>query len=351
MPSVYVTWFGNCDDGGQRRQIRNRIDSLAAVASGLIEQRPLRQYDCHLDGVVVADRALFPTASFERISEDFVRVSSAYLSGNEFRLTDPRGLYPGMDRVSFVFASVLGDREALQDPSDVRAVSVLVEDAAQCKLYEDSAIRTADFYLRTPTVHLRDFAERWMNSFLAFIRHFHMPGLWYWNKDDLPGVGQYEGIDRTNLAAREIAWRAIQVGLLNELVRWLPRELEADLGPEFPAMREHLKRNGEIPKSWWTTPFERIPIQVKIADDLSGEERSDIARCLMFAHAEFETSARQAIREARKGLNLWHVPLRFNGCDLSLRSHFDATDQTLHAQVRWMSLTFPNEAVAENEQT
>jgi hypothetical protein len=43
----------------------------------------------------------------EVIANGRVRLSHLHLAGTEFRLADPRNLYAGNDRASFVFASLL----------------------------------------------------------------------------------------------------------------------------------------------------------------------------------------------------------------------------------------------------
>ena len=64
-----------------------------------------------------------------------------------------------------------------------------------------------------------------------------------------------------------------------------------------------------------------------------------VTACLMLAHDEFEASARAAIYDAGKGLNVESVPLRFNHKDLTLKSHFDEQDGVLHVEVRGASGT------------
>ena len=302
-----------------------------------------------IDGIVVADKALFPPTCVKQISEDLVRVPSVYLRGNLFRLADSSDSYWGEDRVSFVFASIPDAQNLSRSAPGADGVLVLVEDANQSKRYEDPIIAGADCYLRTPSVHLRYFAEGWMDRLLEFMRHFHMPALRYWNNGYLSGAGKYAGIDPNDKLAREKAWRKVLTGLLDAIENYLPKELDESLGLEIPAMREHLLRNGEIPLSWWTTPYERVPIEFGIADDLSARERAVVSLCLLFAHAEFEASARQSIRDAGKGLNLSHVPLRFNGTGLTLKSHFNAGDQILHVEVRPIRDGMLNHAVAEDE--
>jgi hypothetical protein len=107
------------------------------------------------------------SSKFQPIGDELVRVSRVRLYGAEFRLCDPRNLYPDEDRVSFVFASVRGEGD---DASEHSGVLVQYEDAEQCKLYRNPLIREGAFFLCKSNVHLRYFAEGSMDRLLAFVR-------------------------------------------------------------------------------------------------------------------------------------------------------------------------------------
>ena len=70
-----------------------------------------------------------------------------HLSGAEFRLADPRDLYPEDDRVSFVFAAVSAP-DGTCAPPEHSGVLVQYEDATQCKLYTNPRIQQGPLFAR-----------------------------------------------------------------------------------------------------------------------------------------------------------------------------------------------------------
>jgi HEAT repeat protein len=116
-----------------------------------------------------------------------IRVPDMRLQGIDFRLHDPRGLYPGEDRVSFVFV------DCPRLPSlDGRLV--LVTERKQCQEYESELVRVADWYLSTPSIHLRYFLEEWSDLLLAWVKYFFIPDLHYWRYEDLNQYDVYSRI-------------------------------------------------------------------------------------------------------------------------------------------------------------
>jgi hypothetical protein len=219
---------------------------------------------------------------------------------------------------------------------------VLVEDAEQCKLYRNPLIQAANFYLTTPNVHLRYFAENWMDRLLAFIRHFYMPGLHYWRYGDLPGADRFAHIDPDDWQGRDQAWIEVKRALVEEAAEWVPK------GRELAAMWEHVRRAGTLPGWWLSQPYQ--PLQLDIAGEPANEEeKRELAMLLIFSRADFEQAARAAIFGAGKGLDLHHVPLRFRDLALSLRTALDPTGTTLHVEVRFASPDASPHPVAADE--
>jgi hypothetical protein len=109
-----------------------------------------------------------------------LRLESAHLFGLDFRLFDPRALYPHEDRLSFVF---LGCPEL--PAFDGRIAWVL--DHAEAQLYDADAIRAADRVVVSPEIHFRYYLEQWTDQLLALVKYFFIPGLTYWRGETLPG--------------------------------------------------------------------------------------------------------------------------------------------------------------------
>lgn len=106
------------------------------------------------------------------------------IRGIDFRLFDPRDLYPHENRLSFVF---LESKEA----PFLNGRVVEVNDHNQCKLYRYKLIRDADWYVCSPSLHLRYYLEQWFDKLFAWIKFFYMPDLRYWRWDDLSGYEKY----------------------------------------------------------------------------------------------------------------------------------------------------------------
>jgi hypothetical protein len=343
MPSVYVTWKGRCPDRDCRDAICGRIDEIACLSDALLVQSSRRTYDDRPEGVVLAEEGLFPPECVARLEDGLVRVSHLHLGGTAFRLADPRNLYPGEDHVSFVFATLHEGPGASPIRPGADGVLVLAEDAEQCKLYRNPIIQTADLYLQTPSIHLRYFAEGWMDQLLAFLRHFHMPELSYWRYRDLPGSDRFADIDPADVAGRNRAWTEVRAALIEEVAKWIP------MGLELGAMRQHLLRTGQLPLAWLTKPYKPLPIQLEIAEGIDRSETLELIRWMIFDRAAFEAAAREAVLRAAKGLNLHYVPLHFNGRTLALKSTFEPDDEVLRVETRFAPEGTGDHAIAADE--
>lgn len=232
---------------------------------------------------------------------------------------------------------------ALTQQADQSGTLVLVEDAERCKLYRRyPLIQAADYYLCTPRVHLRYFAEKWMDLLLAFIRRFHMPEMHYWRWIDLPGDDLFPNIDPSDSAGRERAWQEVKLGLVAEAAEWMPK------GLELGAMLEHLRRTGEMPPRWFTDQYQPLRLEISLQPN-GDDEKGELQGLLRSTHAEFEEAARNAVFSAGKGLNLHHVPLNFGGTHLSLRTALEPRGDTLRVEVRYATADLPDHAVAADE--
>jgi len=107
------------------------------------------------------------------------------LRGIDFRLYDPRGLYPGTDRMSFVFL----ESEAI--PLLLNGLIALVHDRDRCATSPNEMVRSADWYIECPFVHLRYYLEEWFADFLTWVQFFFTPGLAYFHRDELCDRNEY----------------------------------------------------------------------------------------------------------------------------------------------------------------
>lgn len=225
MGSVNIHWNGRCADAAMRSALLGKIGELSELSHAQFDTPPeARNFSHTINGEILIDPALLEGTGLEMPAEshapggldlraagplgvakpqgpaDFLRVSNVWLEGIEFRLFDGRGLYPGEDRMSFVFAFF--DEYPALDGS-----LVFVEDATQCKLYRNQAVQQADFYLTSPTIHLRYYCEKWIDNLLAWIKRFYIPELTWWHYEPLTGYEAWASMDPANAEVRDAAWR------------------------------------------------------------------------------------------------------------------------------------------------
>src|SRR5260370_11145197 len=225
MPSVNATWQGSCADPKKREDLIGHLHELTELAHRCFDQHtPYRYWKKIVTGKVLVDGALvgdtaatIPRPAFElrvggpapapppRSPGSMLETPYVQLHGIEFRL--PNNFY-SQDRVSFMVAF---QEQQLQLPW----VLVSAEDKSQCSLYAEEAIRAADLLLIEPEIHMRYSGEDWLCELLAWIKHYYLPDLYYWCRDDLPQYAQFERLDRANLREREISWRLILENLVS----------------------------------------------------------------------------------------------------------------------------------------
>jgi len=244
MPSVHMIWGGRCDDHAIQDALTSDLLGLAGIAAGdspttaavELHARPLRgrilvgrsvlDEERGIDGLTPVS-GFTPAPSFpielnvvgaprrRTIGEDLFLVSDASIAGIEFTLFDARRLYPDDSRVSFVFA-----RSATCPALDGQIV--LLEDGAACSEYVGSPVAGADWYLTRPRIHLRYFAERWMDLLLAWVKRFHVPALGWWRHERMTGWEEFVALTagRDEPTTRQAALESLAVLFRQEAERW-----------------------------------------------------------------------------------------------------------------------------------
>ncbi len=193
MGSVIISWRGSCDSSEKRTGLLKKIKILADLNHGHSDGiEPIKLYsgaytknillDAKLiEGFANSDHLIPLTGNGKLINakkpEDviqlqFYEVKKARLFGIEFRLFDPRGLYPDENRMSFVFCSIPGLKKG-------NNFFTLVEPGYECEYYSNEVIRAYDYYLTAPYVHLRYLFEDWVQMLLAYVKFFFIENLTY----------------------------------------------------------------------------------------------------------------------------------------------------------------------------
>lgn len=185
-------------------------DDEPVVTGEFVDQHAARA-DAEARGLVVEQGAQGAT---------YVVLDHAVLHGADFRIYDPRDLYPGSDRMSFIFVDDTG--WPLLDGALVH-----VDDAAMCAAYSSPELQTADWHLSLPYVHLRYFLELWCDRYFAWMQRFLLPGLGYWRHEKNPDFDRHlemmqpleEELGPT--AARQAVFEQLLADYDSELGRWL----------------------------------------------------------------------------------------------------------------------------------
>jgi hypothetical protein len=225
MPSVYVSWNGTCSERAVQEELVELLLPLAERSAARLRApaparpaflevmsqyekdvpsiEPIRTYDHEITGRIVLDPCLARdgqrlyeevqrldveqvpidaggTAKHEAFCLNLdagdpqlcLRLSRLGLHGIDFRLFDPRNLYPHADRMSFVFL------DSPELPS-LCGCLVQVEDHEQCQAYSSEVIRSADWYVCAPNIHLRYYLEEWSDVLLSWVKYFFVTDLYY----------------------------------------------------------------------------------------------------------------------------------------------------------------------------
>jgi hypothetical protein len=246
MPSVIVSWSGQCSELFVRENLCWKLEELAELSHSYFEVPPsIRRFDHVIKGNILLSGSLFsapPSSSnlvrvyeslpqevdplgFElrvagplgqklrKIHEDLFSLPQVDLYGIEFRLFDGRHLYEEDDRISFIFLR-------MEEYPELDGAIVYVEDRNQCQYYENEMIRQADWFLGQPHIHLRYYCESWMDMLLGWIKHFYIPNLNYWRYKELPGYEIFSNIDPYDSELRDEFFEVLKEGFHEEVRNW-----------------------------------------------------------------------------------------------------------------------------------
>ena len=257
MPSVAVVWKGNCREPRTRYRLLGHLHRLAARSDEYLRlrqpERPrildimnqqrggslrnrnnIETVDQDIAGRILISSfissdppALVGEASkagldlIEHANDlPLLEIGKARLSGLDFKLFDPRGLYPGADRVSFVF---------LECPEHPFLDGSLVEVATSedCAASGAKSLSGADLYLCAPSVHLRYYLEDWTDCLFSWIKFFFVGDLWWHRWEDMAGYADYRQVfeelaaDRGSEAAEQAAFDAVLATFSQHAEHWI----------------------------------------------------------------------------------------------------------------------------------
>ena len=257
MPSVAVVWKGNCREPRTRYRLLGHLHRLAARSDEYLRlrqpERPrildimneqrggnlrsrsnIETVDQDIAGRILISSFISPDPQalvgearkaglglIEHANDlPLLQIGKARLSGLDFKLFDPRGLYPGADRVSFVF---------LECPQHPFLDGSLVEIATSedCAASGAASLSGADLYLCAPSVHLRYYLEDWTDCLFSWIKFFFIGDLWWHRWEDMAGYADYRQVfedlatDRGSEAAEQAAFDAVLATFSQHAELWI----------------------------------------------------------------------------------------------------------------------------------
>jgi hypothetical protein len=259
MPSVSVVWKGNCRNPHTRYRLLGHMHRLAARSDELLRlrqperprilnlmneqrgeaQRPrpnIETIDEEATGSILISSFVSPNQEAlvanaraagvtlienpEALTAPLIALKKARLRGLDFKLFDPRGLYPGADRMSFVF---------LECPEhhflDGRLVEIATSE--ECAASGSEVLRDADLYLCAPSVHLRYYLEDWTDCLFSWIKFFFIGDFWWHRREEMQGYADYRQVfedlqaDRGPEAAEEAAFDAVLATFVQHAEHWI----------------------------------------------------------------------------------------------------------------------------------
>jgi hypothetical protein len=145
-------------------------------------------------------------------------LSEGALRGIDFRVFDPRGLYPGEDRASFVF---LQSEHAVLDGRICAAFHRTT--CPGLVRFED--IKGGDWVLTRPDIHLRYFLEEWFDLLLSVVKFFFMPDLYFWRHEAMSGYAKYSEQFRQTQA--ELGVTAAQAAAIDQVIEAFIAEIQS----------------------------------------------------------------------------------------------------------------------------
>jgi hypothetical protein len=218
-------------------------------AKGLVLRPNIEVLDVELDGAVAVSSTLLPAASeavqhlrstqaglfasgraareaayvlnlHGKQEEAYLRATEVHVRGINFRVYDPRELYPGEDRVSFTFIT------KMNPPIFNGAICECFHRTRSPGLINFEQLGEADWYVRKPEIHLRYYLEVWFEQLLSWVKLFLIPSLDWWLHTKNSGYEHYlakhrhiESSERPEVMQR--AFEEIRQNFINEAGRML----------------------------------------------------------------------------------------------------------------------------------
>ena len=259
MPSVIIAWKGSCRHIQVRARLLAHLHRLAMASENYLRSRqPKRPAFLNLvneqrekglpvrpnveaiyqaiDGTVLISSRIDPNgealvssareaalAVIDRQDPDhapLIAINQGRLSGLDFKLFDPRNIYPGEDRMSFVFL-------ACPEHPFLDGRLVEVTRVENCPAGEGEELPAATAYLCAPSVHLRYYLEDWTDCLFSWIKFFFIGDFWWHRAEEMQGYADYRQVFEDLQAVRgsenaeEAAFDAVLATFSQHAEHWI----------------------------------------------------------------------------------------------------------------------------------
>lgn len=250
MPSVVVSWNGQCRDRDVQKSLCSKMTELGEVSLRLFNdffgaELKNTHYDCQvIPGKTLLSDSLFhkqsipsnlvkmdensigvdrvklfgegyPSLHFGEFNNHMFVVDNVKLFGIEFVLFDPRKFnspftLANNDKMSFVF---LHSEEIELDGRMVQVGHLLQDRKAEPSGFNG-------YLLMAPELDLRYYLEHWIGEFLGWVKHFYVPNLAYWAWGDNPSYSGYEQYAPDDHQARDEIFLYLRDRFIEEAEYW-----------------------------------------------------------------------------------------------------------------------------------
>jgi hypothetical protein len=258
MPSVTIVWKGSCSEPRIRYRLLGHLNRLALRSGEYLDnaqpKRPalravnkqraetlrvrpnIEIFDREISGSILISSSISqnPETIVARAREagaslvadptakgpPLIKIGRARLRGLDFKLFDPRGLYPSADRMSFVFLEC-ADHPFL----DGRLVEVATRD--DCLANGAEVLKGPDLYLCGPSIHLSQYLEDWTDCLFSWIKFFFIGDFWWHRAEEMQGYADYRQVfedlqaDRGADNAEEAAFDAVLATFSQHAEHWI----------------------------------------------------------------------------------------------------------------------------------
>lgn len=211
MPTVVVSWKGQCTDRGVQAGLVKKLTELSRLSSKLyksyfdMEVNPLVFTGETVEKNVLVPAGFFPEKDRQNVTYPtagngkYFILPEIQLFGIQFPICDARVFYvpSNIYQISFVFIR-----------SDDPNLNGKIVQVSLCG-YETRQKGVYSMFLLSPCIDIRYCFDMWVPRILGWVKKFWIPGLEYWAYVENPDFSQYKRFNPASPTARNNRFRII----------------------------------------------------------------------------------------------------------------------------------------------